>query len=479
MKWYDKVAAAGPEFKEYFNEVLSSNFFRQLPNNTTLVPKGDSKNSFLVIQKLHSKFFFCPDCDDCAKLHIREDAEDSQVREAYCKHSIAAEIIEDKDNVKAEIFEAEKDHVYVVAEKPFPVCVIFPSSKKKDSKGAQALPGVLVRTAKMSKNRCKTCKGRDGCVHLNIFREAQDENDLAEKIGSVRIYEKEKKTSTKTDLIETNVNLRKKPELAPKSKTRDTNPLNPNLFHGKEVNVFKQSFNYPPTKDDREKNNKINKEDTLFPNEKMIPPGEKCEKCGNKFTKVELESNHPIIHHSRPTKDSRNSSLSVYLKKTSKCNCLAYYHGEDDRLVRVSPPATKVNGDLHFVSVDLLNEYLRSLYGKSQEGKSIDAFINNKNSLNSEDRDDTNEIPVKLQIKVFQKAFEIYLHATKYDTETAFGCELCPKELMKGESEENYDETEVHICDGIDMGCKENESKGFIDKDVFSVEKVQGELWAV
>lgn len=178
MKWYDKVAAAGPEFKEYFNEVLSSNFFRQLPNKSTLVPKGDSKNSFLVIQKLHNKFFFCPECDDCAKINIKEDAEESQVKERYCKHSIAAEIIEKKDNVKCEIFEAEKDHVYVVAEKPFPVSVIFPSNKKKDSKGAQALPGVLVRTAKMSKTRCKTCKGRDGCVHLNIFREAQDENDF-------------------------------------------------------------------------------------------------------------------------------------------------------------------------------------------------------------------------------------------------------------------------------------------------------------
>ena len=28
-----------------------------------------------------------------------------------------------------------------------------------------------------------------------------------------------------------------------------------------------------------------------------------------------------------------------------------------DRLVRTSPPASKVNGNLHFVSVDLLNEY--------------------------------------------------------------------------------------------------------------------------
>ena len=266
------------------------------------------------------------------------------------------------------------------------------------------------------------------------------------------------------------MNLKTKSEVGPRSKTKIVNLLNPQNFHGPEVNVFKQSFNYPPSKEDREKNNRINKEETLFPNGKMIPQREKCEKCGNQFTKVILESNHPVIHHSMPTKDSRNSNLSVYFLETDNCECREYYDGEEDRLVRTSPPATKVNGNLHFTSVDLLNEYLRSLYGKSQEGKSIDAFVNNKNSLNSEDRDDTNEIP----IKVFQKAFEIFLHATKYDTEKAFGCDMCPKELKKGECEEDFTETEVHICDGIDMGCQENEAKGFVDRELFHVEKVQG-----
>ena len=51
---------------------------------------------------------------------------------------------------------------------------------------------------------------------------------------------------------------------------------------------------------------------------------------------------------------------------------------------------------------------------------------------------------------------------------------MSPKELKKGECEEDFTEAEVHICDGIDMGCQENEAKGFVDRELFHVEKVQG-----
>ena len=104
----------------------------------------------------------------------------------------------------------------------------------------------------------------------------------------------------------------------------------------------------------------------------MIPPGlnsEKCS-CGYTFNSVALESRHPIIHHSKTTKDSRNSELSIHFLKTSHCDCKSYYHGENERLVRTSSaPSTKQNSSVHFVSVDFLNEYMCSLFGKSQEGK--------------------------------------------------------------------------------------------------------------
>ena len=69
------------------------------------------------------------------------------------------------------------------------------------------------------------------------------------------------------------------------------------------------------------------------------------------------------------------------------------------------------------------------IFGKSQEGKSIDAFVNNKNILNCDERGEAGEISKK----VFLKAFEIYIHATYYNTEEAFArasvnrSPICPK----------------------------------------------------
>ena len=54
----------------------------------------------------------------------------------------------------------------------------------------------------------------------------------------------------------------------------------------------------------------------------------------------------------------------------------------------------------------------------------------------------------KFQKKVSLKAFEIFIHATQYNTEDAFGCSKCPDELLEGESEDDYETIrEVHISD--------------------------------
>ena len=49
--------------------------------------------------------------------------------------------------------------------------------------------------------------------------------------------------------------------------------------HGSEANVFKQEFNYPPTKEEKIKNNKIYKVECIFPEEKMIPQGFNEKRC--------------------------------------------------------------------------------------------------------------------------------------------------------------------------------------------------------
>ena len=49
------------------------------------------------------------------------------------------------------------------------------------------------------------------------------------------------------------------------------NGTNPFDCHGSEANEFKQEFNYPPTKEEKIKNNKINKVECLFPGENDTP----------------------------------------------------------------------------------------------------------------------------------------------------------------------------------------------------------------
>ena len=73
----------------------------------------------------------------------------------------------------------------------------------------------------------------------------------------------------------------------------------------------------------------------------------------------------------------------------------------------------------------------------------------------------------------FLKAFEIYIHATQYNPEDAFGCNKCPGELLKGESEDDFEDVkEVLISDRIDMGNMQYPSKGLLERDLFKVPKV-------
>ena len=110
----------------------------------------------------------------------------------------------------------------------------------------------------------------------------------------------------------------------------------------------------------------------------------------------------------------------------------------------------------------------------SQEGKSIDAFVNNKNALNCDERGEVGEISKK----EFLKAFEIYIHATNYNTEDAFGCNQCPGELRNGEKEGDFEnKRELHICDGMDMGNMQYATKGMVEKDLFRVPKVQSGIF--
>ena len=143
-----------------------------------------------------------------------------------------------------------------------------------------------MKTARMTKKRCRTCKGRENCHHLIIVRLAESENNQSS--SSERLKEKEnnaKQTEFETDLVEG----WKRRKLEPKGKSQSKNAKNPGSFHGDNV------------------------VDNIFPSKMMIPKGlqsEKCD-CGNTFDCKEFESKHPVIHHRKRTKDSRNDILSL------------------------------------------------------------------------------------------------------------------------------------------------------------------------
>ena len=52
----------------------------------------------------------------------------------------------------------------------------------------------------------------------------------------------------------------------------------------------------------------------------------------------------------------------------------------------------------------------------------------------------------------------------------------CPAELGKYENEEDFDDIECHISDGIDMGCQENVTKGMVPDDIFRIERTGDQL---
>ena len=187
---------------------------------------------------------------------------------------------------------------------------------------------------------------------------------------------------------------------------------------------------------------------------------------------VNCESTKTYIHHSKTTKDSRNSSLLALFRTTSKCSCKKFYLGTEDKLLRVSAVVQNTTGHrssdspLHFISYDLLFEYHASLVAG---GTTQHSFVQCKNDTNIIYRGQENEITRR----IFCKGYEIFIHSLVYDKKQAWGCDLCPKQLDPkcGKFEEDFETIECHVSDGINMGTIENDIKGYTEKDIFEEEK--------
>ena len=92
-----------------------------------------------------------------------------------------------------------KDQIYLVQSKPIKVSIVFPREDCIGPRGKRMSPGVVVYSLRMTKRRCETCKGQEGCIHLSIFKQAEEEDTLIKSLDSMRI------TNKKTDIKETEV----------------------------------------------------------------------------------------------------------------------------------------------------------------------------------------------------------------------------------------------------------------------------------
>lgn len=69
-----------------------------------------------------------------------------------CKHTFVAKILAGLSKERDLNLHA-KNQVFLVERKPSLVAVVYPHKKRCDSKGAPARPGVIEKTANMSKPR--------------------------------------------------------------------------------------------------------------------------------------------------------------------------------------------------------------------------------------------------------------------------------------------------------------------------------------
>ena len=147
------------------------------------------------------------------------------------------------------------------------------------------------------------------------------------------------------------------------------------------------------------------------------------------------------------------------------CPCRKYFTGESKHLLRVSPVEEKSSRDyrpVHFVSYYYLFQYHQTLMSG---GVSQNAFADTGKKLNT-----MLDQGQSVDKRILRKAYEIFIHALKYDIKKAWECPKCPKLLGKDEHESMFDDVmEVHIADGINMGTtaalKELEAKELFMED--------------
>ena len=461
------------EFEGYVSRAVMQNRIFSACNDYKVIPSESSKKMLLTKRISNKKSFayICLTCNDLNTIENMNKVPVDSLKAMQCMHANLSEaVFENTKEGDGKYVSEDKSTIQVLKESKMET-LVFVNPAKKYKKN----PSILVMSSRTKKFRCDSCKGAK-CLHLNLYSlEVQKDCDLKDKRS--RLQEKEIENNLlETEVLNSNENL---PSKAKEPKEKTTNKLNPFNFVGKEANVFQIKIEYPPSEKDFAEIDKINEgSKNLFPNKVALPRKASMCDCGNQYKQeanpANIESIQMIINHSQEVIDSRNSSLICYYLRTGRCECRLYYTGEEDKLLRVSPIESNSNNQnrpIHFMTYDFMFEYHTMV---TKGGTTQNSFVRAKNTLNVTMRGKTKS---KIILSTFNKAYEIFIHAIDYDVEEAWNCDECPEPLKEGENEEDFDDIEVHIADGIQEGNLNERLVSELElKMIYEEEKLSGKV---
>ena len=125
--WKQKLMSQSPEVQDYFHEVMACEYSRSLPNDTFLLPKQNSKNTFVLIQTTKDRILFCPECDDFVSFkNVRRDKNQEFARKSFCIHLQAVHLMKTQSKINSEKLDEKTDTVFYVQEKPIKIAIVYP-----------------------------------------------------------------------------------------------------------------------------------------------------------------------------------------------------------------------------------------------------------------------------------------------------------------------------------------------------------------
>ena len=440
-----------------------------------VVLKDFEGKRFLVLRRIKDKseniLTICLKCTDARVLSsVKENDDLTCLISDYCIHAIVTNLIWSSDDLDPGDDLTEEEFVEVLDVKKNYAALVVPSADSVTK------PGVVVLTAKTLKPRCDKCEGKT-CSHLTLHKIKYDVQEQDEK----EINPKDKIKVSPAGLKEMNAGKSKPSQPSTDSDVQIEDE--PSEISAKDSDVTPEfKIPFPLTSAMKNKLWQDSLRVNIFPEKKMVPKFDevfRC-KCGygvdprDPFAMNWVANDPVIIHHTRFVPDGRTTRLIAYYRPMLNpegfhlpppCIHKYNYDGSQDLLLRTSK--TGRSGVAHFVSFELLFKYFFDLFenGTSQKG-----FLQSNTIFNSAlfDR------KLNFDWFVFEEAYGKFVFMLDTSNK-AFECNSCPKELEKGDTEENYKGViDVHIADGIDMGNITNMVKGIPEDDLFGVLAPEG-----